>query len=623
MSDKKAVDKQLESILGEEAAEVLSSDKRAVIDEALSIANNVLGHEAPAAGMQTEESSVEEAEVQKAQPSEPVEAETVSPVVQPVVAPVAMVGQPIIKTPEMAKTETPKRNKPIRLIVTNDINEQTPIKPKTASVKQPVKAGAGMAPVAAGVPEQPVKIAMEEIIPENAVIAEPVEAPVEAAATVEPETAPVEEAATVGPETASVEKADAPLTGDDMKMGELFGGTDIDAAYGEISVKDVIEGKPKKKKVRTGVKILLGTLIVLCILAVGGAIFINSFLDRINYVQPTISAQGSKEDDEPANNLDAALVLKNEGVHGDNSDETVVVDYDGDENLSFLLIGEEAIGESEGSGVNGRSDSMMVLTVNTEKKTVKLISFMRDLYMEIPGYGHNRLNAAYQLGGSELVSKTLNANFGIYVDGYVKVNFDGFSDIIDAVGGVDVTLTEEEALYLNTTNYISKKKYRTVVAGKQTLNGNQALGYCRVRKRACITGETDDYGRTARQRLVIEDIFKKVKKMRLFDMLGLAYDALPMISTDIPKKEIISYVKLAASLDLKQLETSRIPANGTFTGQEVRLGNVGAKVLVPDLEANKQILVDFLYGGEVPPDVQARMEEAAMATPEPTALPAY
>lgn len=615
MSDKKAVDKQLESILGEEAAEVLSSDKRAVIDEALSIANNVLGHEAPTVDIQVEEAPVEEVKAQEAQPAEPVEAETVTPVIQPVVTPVTMVGQPIIKTPEMAKTETPKRNKPIRLIVTNDINEQTPIKPRTASVKPPER------------------VPLEETVPESAVVAEPVEAPVEAAATIEPVEAPVEEAATVEPEAgtaaavepaaASVEETDTPLTGDDMKMGELFGGTDIDAAYGEIPVKDVIEGKPKKKKVRTGVKVLLGTLIVLCILVAGGAIFINTFLDRINYVQPTISAQGSKEDDEIANNLDADLVLKNEGVHGDNSDDTVVVDYDGDENLSFLLIGEEAIGESEGSGVNGRSDSMMVLTVNTEKKTVKLISFMRDLYVDIPGYGFNRLNASYQLGGSELVSKTLNSNFGIYVDGYVKVNFDGFSDIIDAVGGVEITLTEEEALYLNTTNYISKRKYRTVVAGKQTLNGNQALGYCRVRKRACITGETDDYGRTARQRLVIEDIFKKVKKMRLFDMLGLAYDALPMISTDIPKKEIISYVKLAASMDLKKLETSRIPANGTFTGQEVRLGNVAAKVLVPDLEANKQILVDFLYGGEVPPDVQARMEEAAMATPEPTALPVY
>lgn len=620
MSDKKAVDKQLESILGEEAAEVLSSDKRAVIDEALSIASNVLGHEAPTADIQAEEASVEKAEIQEAKPAKPVEAKTAAPVVQPVVTPVAMVGQPIIKTPEMAKTETPKRNKPIRLIVTNDINEQTPIQPKAAGVKQPVNAKAVPEQIVAAEPEN---LSPEGVVPESAVAAEPMEAPVEAAATAEPVAAPIEEAATVEPTAASVEEADAPLTGDDMKMGELFGGTDIDAAYGELPVKAVIEGKPKKKKVRTGVKILLGTLIVLFVLVTGGAIFINSFLDRINYVQPTISAQGSKEDNEVSNNLDADLVLKNEGVHADNNDDTVVVDYDGDENLSFLLIGEEAIGESEGSGVNGRSDSMMVLTVNTEKKTVKLISFMRDLYVDIPGYGYNRLNAAYQLGGSELVGKTLNANFGIYADGYVKVNFDGFSDIIDAVGGVDITLTEEEALYLNTTNYISQKKYRTVVAGKQTLNGNQALGYCRVRKRACITGETDDYGRTARQRLVIEDIFKKVKKMRLFDMLGLAYDALPMITTDIPKKEIISYVKLAASMNLKKLETSRIPANGTFTGQEVRLGNVPAKVLVPDLEANKQILVDFLYGGEVPPDVQARMEEAALATPEPTALPVY
>ena len=621
--NKEAADKQWESILGEEAAKVLSSDKRAVIDEALSIASNVLGHEAPTVGIQIEEAKV----------SEPVDAKPVSPVVQPIVNP--MVGQPIVKTPEMAQTMPPKRNKPIRLIVTNDINEQTPIKPKAVDKVQPVKAEVAVAAPIVDVPVQaetaepsavPVEAAgvtepsvapIEEKVPESAATTEPVEEPVEAAETTEPVKAAVE---TTEPSAAPVEEVQTPVTADDMKLGELFSGTDIDAEYGNVPIKDIIEEKPRKKKVRTGVKVLLGTLIVLCILAIGGTIFVNSFLDRINY-QPTISAQGNQDDSISLNNLDIDLVLKNEGVQGDGEDDMVVVDYDGDENLSFLLIGEEAIGEDD-SGANGRSDSMMVLTVNTEKKTVKLISFMRDLYVNIPGYGYNRLNASYQLGGSELVGRTLNANFGIYVDGYVKVDFDGFSDIIDAIGGVEVTLTDEEALYLNTTNYISKKKYRTVVAGKQTLNGNQALGYCRVRKRACITGETDDYGRTARQRLVIEDIFKKVKKMRLFDMLGLAYDALPMITTDISKKDIISYVKLAASLNLKKIETSRIPVNGAFTGQEVKLGNVPAKVLVPDLEANKQALVEFLYGGEIPPDVQAHLDEEAAATSDP-AVPAY
>lgn len=638
MSDNKG--NTWETATGEEMNDMLSSEERAVIDEAISIADGVLGHAQ---------------ETKQAVPNQPI------------------LGQPIVKSPDQMQPVSSERTKPIRLIVTNDVSQQTPIHPKDAVPKQampamtvsPVDAqAAGVVPASVAEAEPAGAVAAEvagavpvKAIEEAAsVVAEAVKtAEAVPAATVAAEMAGAVSAATVAAEMAETVAAAASEPGrvsegitpaetemfaaeetqvaatvepmklditqqepvvsepsmqdDAMKLGELFAGTDMDHDMAVMPVRDLIDEKPKRK-VRTWTKVLLGVMIFLCILVGAGAFFINTFLDRINIVQPTIAASGNQDNNGKLGNMDVDLILKNEGVRAEN-DDTVEVNYDGDENLSFLLIGEEAIGST---GTYGRSDSMMVLTVNTEKKTVRLLSFMRDLYVNIPGYGMNRLNAAYQLGGSELVGKTLNANFGIYVDGYVKVNFEGFSDIIDAIGGVDVELTEEEAEYLNTTNYISKKKYRTVKPGKQTLNGNQALGYCRVRKRACITGENNDYGRTARQRLVISNIFDKVKNMRLFDMLGLAYDSMPMITTNISKKQIISYVKLAASLNLKKIKTSRIPADGMFTGQTVKLGNVDAQVLVPDLAANTQALVEFLYGGEVPADVQKRIDEAAQSS---------
>ena len=670
-------EQQWEALLSAEVSEVLSSEKRAVIDEALSIADGVLNHT-------TSEDAMPEGEKKENIPP----AKEAFPDKQVVVNPVkgqSLSGQPIVQSDKEAKTVSVKREKPIRLIVTNDVTKQTPIKskplkeavvtgpvnvePAAAATAEPVVAktipaepvaaesavaeAALVAPVAAEplqagaqgvsdalvseaellatavtepvpvVPEQmiqtePVVPVMEPVLPKETEPAEaevtgPVDSKVEDAAAEEviPEQAV--------PEEKQAEEKDASQVDDQLKMSELFAGTDIDSALGDVPVKDVIAEKPKKK-VRTGVKVLFGVLLVLCLLLAGGAYVANMYLDRINYVKPTVAVEGTT-DTAGLKQMNVELVLKNEGMHVESADDVEEVDYDGDENLNFLLIGEEAIGEGN-SGINGRSDSMMVLSVNTKKNTVKLTSFMRDLYVNVPGYGNTRLNASYQFGGSELVCKTLNENFGIYIDGYVKVNFQGFSDVIDAVGGVEVELTEDEAEYLNTTNYISKKKYRTVVPGKQTLNGNQALGYCRVRKRACITGENDDYGRTARQRLVISNVFDKVKKMRLFDLLGLAYDALPMITTNIPKKQIISYVKLAASMNLKKIDTFRIPADGTYTGQKVMLGNVSAQVLVPDLEANKQAILDFMYDGEIPEDVKERMAEAAAATPTPSPAPA-
>ena len=349
---------------------------------------------------------------------------------------------------------------------------------------------------------------------------------------------------------------------------------------------------PRKKRYRF-VKIATGFLVVIALVMAGGFVFINNMLDRMQYDIPLEVLGGNTVAE--SDDVDINLVLRNEGIR---KEETVVpVDYDGEDILNFLLIGEEAIGDAEGT--NGRSDTMIVLTVNLKNNTVKLTSFMRDLYLNIPGYGQNRLNAAFMFGGSELVEQTLNVNYGVYVDGYLKVNFDGFKKIINKVGGVEITLTEAEAEYLNSTNYIKEKKYRTVVPGTQTLNGSQALGYSRIRYVKGIS-EENDFGRTARQRMVLTAAYEKIKDLNAFDMLTLVYEVLPYITTNLSKDKLIEYAKMAISLDFETIESYRIPADGTFQFASVRIGNVPASIIMADENLNRQALYDFLYDGDVP-----------------------
>lgn len=468
---------------------------------------------------------------------------------------------------------------------------------------------------------------LQESIPQTAQIEKPKQGIVEEKQTIIPqekEVQPVRAEVTgdIQTEIKSVQKAatrEERLTEanpmpvqDSLKMGDVFKEGLDDDLFAE-PVKMVIDEALLPKKKKRGIRVLFGTIGVLCVLMLMGAFVLNMFLDRLNYEFPltvtggtsTVLANGS---------IDVALVLKNEGIRKE--DAMVPVDYDGEDMLHFLLIGEEAM-EEEALGMNGRSDTMIVASINLKNHTLKLTSFMRDLYVDIPGYGKNRLNAAYSFGGSELVAQTLNENFGVYIDGYIKVNFDGFKKLINKIGGVDITLTAAEAEYLNTTNYISGKKNRNVVEGAQTLNGAQALGYARIRKVAGIK-EIDDFGRTARQRMVLSSAYKKIKEMNLFDVLTMAYEVLPYVTTNISKGDIINYAKLALSIDLTEVESSRIPIDNGFTFARLRIGNTLASVLMPNMEVNRQALYDYLYDGQIP----ETMPSAAPASATPAAATA-
>ena len=256
-------------------------------------------------------------------------------------------------------------------------------------------------------------------------------------------------------------------------------------------------------------------------------------------------------------NRDYDTALRNVDLSGIkvNSDNQIV---------NILIIGNDFRKEN-GYNAGGLTDTMIIGTMDMKHGTLKLTSLMRDLVVEIPGHGMNKLNAANSFGGVELLYKTIATNFNIELDGYVEVGFKAFQDIVDKVGGVEVELTESEVEYLNSTNYIRKKKYRNVKVGKQVLNGSQALGYCRIRKKGTtINGLRDDYGRTWRQRTVINGVFDKVKKLPMSDWMDIANSVFENVTTDLTNDQIIEYIKDVVGMGTMEVKQLQIPVNGYY-----------------------------------------------------------
>lgn len=261
--------------------------------------------------------------------------------------------------------------------------------------------------------------------------------------------------------------------------------------------------------------------------------------------------------------------------------------------INILLIGLEEFDNA------ANTDTMIVASINTKDNTLKLLSFMRDLYIDIEGHSKDRLNSVYSKGGIQLLYDTIDSNFGVSLDGYLLVNFEAFEQIVDILGGVNVTLTKAEAEYLNYHNYISNPEYRNVVEGEQLMVGNQVLGYCRVRKVSTGT-ESNDFGRTQRQRNVLQSIVSKLKSKNMISLAFLLDDILSTvhITTDITKSDFKDYLIIGMDLNLDNIETLRIPMDGDYRNLKIPNGKYYKAVLeIKDLEKSKEIIKSFLNPG--------------------------
>lgn len=346
-------------------------------------------------------------------------------------------------------------------------------------------------------------------------------------------------------------------------------------------------GKGDLKLMRAIGTILLGACLIVGIsVGIRYSVQIGNMLSSINYIDDD---QIQYKETDITDETPAATKTP---VPMEETEEPV----ESDRVVNILLIGEENV---YGDSI-GRSDSMMIATINGKEKSLKLTSLMRDIYISIPGYLPNKLNAAYNNGGGKLLTETVEQNFGIPIDGYVTVNFQGLEDIINILGGVEITLTEAEAYYLNTTNYISKPEYRNVREGTQIVNGNQAVGYCRVRYRSASNGEANDFGRTYRQRAVLNALFDSYKNKSVTEMLDIANELIPYVSTNMKKAKLLDYISMAASLGTTELEQLRIPVDGTYLGKDVPCGHSIGDALTIDYEENIRIMKEFIYGTDAP-----------------------
>lgn len=329
-------------------------------------------------------------------------------------------------------------------------------------------------------------------------------------------------------------------------------------------MKDATPRKPRSTQ-RTLLTVLCVVLAVILLLLILGTVYIETKFGKMGREEnrSTLSPE-QIEDMRTDPNMTAGTVPGGtaELIEGENV-------------INILLVGADGNGE--------RSDTMMLCTIHREEKTVTLTSFLRDSYVDIPDYFPHKMNTSYALGGFDLLNKTLEANFGVQVDGNVGVDFDSFVEVIDAVGGVDVELTYDEVDYLN--GYFNWD----LTEGMNHLDGEQALHYSRIRS---IDG---DMYRASRQRNVITALIDKARSMSLLEINDLLDVVLPMITTNMSNSQIVRYaLELAPIVSDVTISTQQIPAEGTYHLDWVEQDGGMSIIWIDDFDANIDILREIM-----------------------------
>lgn len=305
----------------------------------------------------------------------------------------------------------------------------------------------------------------------------------------------------------------------------------------------------KRKKI---LLIVLAVLALLCALAFAGFYYVFGGLKRVN-IDKSPEALGI--------------------------DNSINQEYPGRDVVNIAIFGLDG---RDLSVDEGRSDSLMILSIDKNKNCIKLSSILRDSYVAIDGHGHEKICHAYSYGGPELAIKTLNQNFKLNIKDYVTANFAQFANIVDSMGGVDLNISQKE---MNEINRMSAETSSTPLSsyGLVHLNGTQALHYSRIRY------IDNDEVRAERQRTVLEALYNKANKSSI-DSVGFVKNIMPMLETSLGYTDIIGFAQhfMGSHANLKQIS---IPDTSKATG-----GNYeGAWVWRYDLNAESNRLKKFIY----------------------------
>lgn len=262
--------------------------------------------------------------------------------------------------------------------------------------------------------------------------------------------------------------------------------------------------------------------------------------------------------------------------------------------LNVMLIGSDSMS----TGDHGRSDSLMILSLDVKNHKIKVTSLMRDIWINIPGHGYDRLNAAYAFGGAKLTIETIEKTFGLHVDRYAIVDFEGFSNIIDTLGGIDLELTSDECIYINT---YSGDKNTLKGKGMKHLTGLQALHYSRDRN-----SKGSDYDRTSRQRNVIRAIVDKLRSANLKQITELIPTIAPLITTNFKTSEISRLATNSLNYLKYDLEEFRLPTNDNVKNETISQKMV---LVIPDIAKARYDFLKFIYESE---DIASNASNSAM-----------
>ena len=273
-------------------------------------------------------------------------------------------------------------------------------------------------------------------------------------------------------------------------------------------------------------------------------------------------------------------------------------DKDMQKYTNYALFGVDSRSNKLASGT--RTDTIMTLFINNENGEAKLVSLYRDTYLNLGNDVYNKCNAAYAKGGPEQAISMLNMNLDLYITDFVTIGFEGLMKVIDAVGGVEIDVKENEIKHLNnyqasmyateenpnnlTTNYTPVTQ-----AGKQTLTGYQAVAYCRIR------AVGNDFGRTERQRKVLQAVLDKAKVASPSQLNKIAEEVFPLVATSLDLSEIIGLLANVSSYEI--VANSGFPFDTNITTGKI--GSKGSCVVPLDLTTNVTMLHEYLY-----PDVE-------------------
>ena len=271
--------------------------------------------------------------------------------------------------------------------------------------------------------------------------------------------------------------------------------------------------------------------------------------------------------------------------------------------VTLLVIGTD---NRKGDKV-GRSDTILLVSIRPAQQRCAVVSVQRDLYVTIPDHGENRINAAYSCGGAALLRAAIEDNLQVPVDGTVQVDFSAFQTMVDAAGGVDLSLSAQEAEYLRgegpncvdgkAGRYTSGRTY-DVQKGKTHMDGAMALDYVRARH----VGKSSDFGRTGRQRMLLKALLKQAKKSSLPELMDLLRGAKRVLkeghaSSDLRWEQLaglgLTALDMVQGEDEEWLLTGSAPAQGQYLDEK----RDGMAVLVPkDWEQLREELHRTLYG---------------------------